>query len=239
LAIVDEKHDMNKAQPIRNDDALAEFDWKRVSRLVLLSRALDHLEESELVPAKKVFNQFSARGHDFAQILLGSLMTHPHDGASGYYRSRPFVLSIGLSPEDALAAPMAKSGGYSDGRDIGVVCNFPGNGRLGPACTLLPMSGGVGAQYTPVAGWAQGIAYHRDTLKDAEWKGAVALSMGGDASLSTNGFWSAFNSKTTAMAFRYPPRCKHPVETISPTWNPGKTSRSSMVMGPIHWSHPS
>ena len=77
---------MNEAQPIRDDEAFLAYDWNRVAHLVLLSRALDQLEESELVPAKKVFNQFSARGHDFAQILLGSLMTHPHDGASGYYR---------------------------------------------------------------------------------------------------------------------------------------------------------
>ena len=188
---------MSKAQAIHEDDAFPAYDWNRISYLLLLSRALDEFEETELVPARKVFNQFSARGHDFAQILLGSLMSHRHDGASGYYRSRPFVLSIGLSPEDALAAPMAKSGGYSDGRDIGVVCNLPGDGRLGPACTLLPMSGGVGAQYSPVSGWAQGITYHRDVLKDPEWQGAVALSMGGDASLSTNGFWSALNIATS------------------------------------------
>ena len=40
-------------------------------------RAMDFIEEQELVPAKLVFNQFSARGHDLAQILLGSLLTHP------------------------------------------------------------------------------------------------------------------------------------------------------------------
>jgi len=172
------------------------FDWQRVSRLVLLSRAIDRYEETELVPAKKVFNQFSARGHDLAQVLLGLLLDHPRDGASGYYRSRPFVLSLGLDAEDAMAAPMARSGSYSDGRDIGVVCNFPGGGRLGDGCTLLPMSGGVGAQYTPVVGWAQGITYHRDVLGSEEWSGAAAVSLGGDASLSTNGFWSALNIAT-------------------------------------------
>ena len=192
-----DRHTMRNPQSVYEDDAFNAIDWKRVCHLLLLSRAIDDLEESQLVPAKKVFNQFSARGHDFAQILLGSQLTHPHDGASGYYRSRPFVLSLGLTAEDALAAPMAKSGGYSDGRDIGVVCNFPGNGELGPGCSLLPMSGGVGAQYTPVAGWAQGIAYHRDVLKNDEWAGAAAVSLGGDASLSTNGFWSALNIATT------------------------------------------
>ncbi|HYI42509.1 MAG TPA: hypothetical protein VD768_02670, partial [Sphingomicrobium sp.] len=46
-------------------------DWRKVVRLVLTSRELDRLEEQELVPAKKVLYQFSARGHDMAQVLLG------------------------------------------------------------------------------------------------------------------------------------------------------------------------
>lgn len=171
------------------------FDWKKVSYLLFLSRAMDDIEEQELVPAKLVFNQFSARGHDLAQILLGSLLTHPHDGATGYYRSRPFVLSLGLDIEDAVASPMAKSGGYSDGRDIGVVCNYPNVERKG--AMLFPMCGGVGAQYSPIAGWAQSIVYHRDELKDESYRGALGVSMGGDSSMSTNGFWASLNISTT------------------------------------------
>ncbi len=171
------------------------FDWKKISYLLMLSRAIDDIEEQELVPAKLVFNQFSARGHDLAQILLGTLLNHPHDGATGYYRSRPFVLSLGLDLVDAVASPMAKSGGYSDGRDIGVVCNYPNIERKG--AMLLPMCGGVGAQYTPTSGWAQSIIYNRDELKDETYRGALALSMGGDSSMSTSGFWSALNISTT------------------------------------------
>ena len=47
------------------------LDWSRVVRLVLTSREMDRLEEQELVPQKKVLYQFSARGHDMAQVLLG------------------------------------------------------------------------------------------------------------------------------------------------------------------------
>lgn len=172
-----------------------DYDWKRIAHLLLLSRAMDDIEEQELVPAKLVFNQFSARGHDLAQILLGSLLTHPHDGATGYYRSRPFVLSLGLDMEDAVASPMAKSGGYSDGRDIGVVCNYPNVERKG--AMLFPMCGGVGAQYSPIAGWAQSIVYYRDELKDEAYRGALGLSMGGDSSMSTSGFWASLNISTT------------------------------------------
>lgn len=171
------------------------WDWQKISYLLLLTRAMDTVEERDLVPAKLVFNQFSARGHDLAQILLGSLLTHPHDAATGYYRSRPFVLSLGLDVEEAIAAPMAKSGGYSDGRDIGVVCNYPNVDRKG--AMLFPMCGGVGAQYSPIAGWAQSIVYHRDQLKNSSYIGAIGVSMGGDASMSTSGFWASLNISTT------------------------------------------
>ncbi len=170
-------------------------DWIKVSRVMLQSRALDDIEEKELVPAKLVFNQFSARGHDFAQILLGSQLTHPHDAATGYYRSRPFVMSLGIDLDVVVSSPMAKEGGYSDGRDIGVVCNYPNTNREG--AMLFPMCGGVGAQYSPIAGWAQSIVYHRDQLEDTSYSGAVAVSMGGDSSMSTSGFWAALNISTT------------------------------------------
>ena len=44
--------------------AESKLDWQRISYLLLLSRAMDTIEERDLVPAKLVFNQFSARGHD-------------------------------------------------------------------------------------------------------------------------------------------------------------------------------
>jgi len=171
--------------------------WRETARLLLLSRALDALEETELVPARKVFNQFSAGGHDFAQILLGSALTHTHDGATGYYRSRPLALALGLTPEDALSAPLARSGGYSDGRDIGVVCNLPGAGRLARGATLLPMSGGVGAQYTPAVGWAQAIDYPSHQFRQSRWKGAIMAAPGGGASASATGSFFALHFATT------------------------------------------
>src|SRR5918998_1471911 len=72
-------------------------DWAAAARLLLTSRALDDLEEKELVPAGRVRYQFSARGHELAQILLGLQLRHPHDVASVYYRSRPLMLTVGLT----------------------------------------------------------------------------------------------------------------------------------------------
>ncbi len=168
-------------------------DWKRVTYLLQASRSLDDIEESRLVPERKVLYQFSARGHELGQILLGLRLTATHDGVGVYYRSRPLMLSLGLDLEEAAAGPLARAGSFSNGRDIGVVFNMPGNG----AATVLPACGGVGAQYTPTAGWAQAIRYRRDVLGDASYAGSIAVVHGGDASCATNGFWSALTLATT------------------------------------------
>ena len=173
--------------------------WRKIAYQTLVSRALDDVEEATnknkaTVPREHlVLYQFSARGHEMAQVILGSMMDHPHDGAGAYYRSRPFLLSLGLSIEDALASPLGRVGGFSGGRDIGVVCNLPR--RDGPI--VLPMSGDVGSQYTPTAGWAQAIRYHRDVLGNASYEGSIAVTLGGEASVATNGFWSALTMATT------------------------------------------
>jgi 2-oxoisovalerate dehydrogenase E1 component len=160
---------------------------------------LDDIEEATNknranVPREHVvLYQFSARGHDVAQVILGSFMDHPHDAASAYYRSRPLLLALGLSVDDALGSPLGRAGGFSDGRDIGVVCNLPN--RNGPV--VLPMSGDVGSQFTPCAGWAQAIQYHEQVLGAKEWSGAMGVVLGGEASVATNGFWSALTMATT------------------------------------------
>ncbi len=174
-------------------------DWRKIAYNALVSRALDDVEEEtnrnrNSVPREHlVLYQFSARGHDVAQSILGSFVNGKRDAAGAYYRSRPLLLAVGLTIEDALASPLGRTGGFSDGRDIGVVCNLPGV----DAPTVLPMSGDVGSQYTPAAGWAQSIVYHRDTLKDASYKGALAVALGGEASVATNGFWSSLTMATT------------------------------------------
>jgi 2-oxoisovalerate dehydrogenase E1 component len=169
------------------------YDWRRIAYVVQLSRAMDKLEEERLVPERKILYQFSARGHDLAQAMLGSRLTHRRDATCGYYRSRPLLLSLGVPVEDALGSGMGRKGGYSDGRDIGVVFNYPN--PSGPPA--LPMSGGVGAQYTPTAGWAQAIDYYRNVLDDRSYDGAIAVVLGGDASCATGGFWSALTIATT------------------------------------------
>src|SRR5579875_239568 len=169
------------------------IDWPRALRSIFLSRALDELEEQELVPARKVLYQFSVRGHEVTQALLAQMLTGRRDAVATYYRSRPLVLALGLPVEDALASTMMRTGGVSEGRDIGVVFNLP---RRDGAC-VLPACGGVGTQYTPAVGWAQSIVYRLRVLRDESCAGSIAVAHGGDASTSANGFWSALNIATT------------------------------------------
>ncbi len=183
----------NQDKPPKNDQLKSVFNWQQLAKDLLTSRALDDLEEFDLVKQKKVLYQFSARGHDMAQIMLGQILNHKKDAVSGYYRSRPLLLSLGLPVEQFLQATMMKQGGFSNGRDIGVVFNQPNDDG---AC-VLPMSGGVGAQYTPVAGWAQAVEYHSKTLKNSAWDDAMGLVLGGDGSVATNGFWSSLTMAST------------------------------------------
>lgn len=173
--------------------AEVKVDWERVARLVLRSRTLDEFEERELAPNGEVAYQFSAKGHELAQVLLALHLDHPRDAAMVYYRSRPFVLGTGLPLERAVAGGMGRTGSPSEGRDAGVVFSLPG--RDGP--TVLPASGDVGAQFTPAAGWAQAIRYRREVLDEAEWEGAIAVALAGDGAVASNGFWSALTIATT------------------------------------------
>jgi 2-oxoisovalerate dehydrogenase E1 component len=170
--------------------------WLSILRRALISRAMDDLEvtkEYRPNPDKplegKLKFQFGAKGHEIPQLIAAALLHHPHDGATVYYRSRPLMLGIGLSPFEAFASNMHKLEGVSGGRDIGVVFNHKQPGGV----TVLPASGDVGAQFTPGIGWAQAIKYRVSVMHEDEYKGAIALAHAGDGATSTNGFWSAVN----------------------------------------------
>ena len=168
-------------------------DWTTVLRTVFVSRALDAIEETRLVPERKVLYQFCARGHDVTQVLLAQQLTGRRDAVAPYYRSRPLALALGVTAEEALASTMMRAEGMSGGRDVGVVINRPN--RDGPC--LLPACGGVGTQYTPATGWAQALRYRERVLADGAVAGSIAVAHGGEASTSTNGFWASLNIATT------------------------------------------
>ena len=82
------------AQSMPTMSALSSPDWRVVLRHMAVSRALDDLEESTLLPQRKVLYQFSARGHELTQVLLGHRLIGARDGVGAYYRSRPLLLSL-------------------------------------------------------------------------------------------------------------------------------------------------
>jgi 2-oxoisovalerate dehydrogenase E1 component len=168
-------------------------DWLFAAKMMLTSRLMDTIEETELAPAGKVLYQFSARGHELAQVLLALNLRGKHDAATVYYRSRPFVLASGMTIEEGFAGPLARAGSRNGGRDIGVVHNLPSRGGI----TVLPASGDVGAQYTPAVGWAQAAVYRSSVMEESEWNHACAVALGGDGSVATNGFWAALTIATT------------------------------------------
>lgn len=190
-----EKHVTEANKSFGTDDEPAfisgrsQQEWEHIAYLALLSRTMDNMEERDGF----VKYQFSAKGHELAQILLSQKMTCPYDAASVYYRSRPFVLGSGLTPTEAFQAGLARAGGISDGRDVGVVFNLPKRN----GATIIPMAGDVGSQYTPAVGWAQGIRYRVEELGEKDLDGSIAVILGGDGSVAANGFWSALTMVTT------------------------------------------
>jgi hypothetical protein len=214
---------------------------------VAISRALDDLEETILVPERKVLYQFSARGHDVTQVLLGQLLTGARDALGGYYRSRPLLLTLGLTIEEALASTMMRVGSMSEGRDIGVVFNLPR--RDGPCA--LPVCGGVGTQYTPAVGWAQALRYRAEVLGDTHCAAASQSRMGAmrprrptasgprSTSRPRSSCRCSSSSRTTATASRCRPRCRLRAATLHTTSAPFAGSRCSTatvrIPGP-RWS---
>ncbi len=164
------------------------MDWEKVAYYCLLSRYIDQKERKEKVPMS-----FSPAGHELVQVLTALMMEHPKDAATVYYRSRAFALASGLKVSDIFASDIGKMG-PSGGRDVSMMFFLAeGRGRN----IILPTVGDVGGQFPRAAGWAQSIIYHVEVLGNKDWEGAVAVSMGGDGSVASNGFWSALNIATT------------------------------------------
>jgi 2-oxoisovalerate dehydrogenase E1 component len=168
--------------------------WLTIARTMFASRLMDSIEETELTPSGKVTYQFSARGHELPQALMAEALTHAHDGATVYYRSRPFLLGAGMSIRQGFAGPLGKATGRSGGRDIGVVHHLP-KGKHGIA--VLPASGDVGAQFTPAVGWAQAAVYRAEVMRESAWEGACAVAFSGEGATATSGFWAALVIATT------------------------------------------
>ena len=86
---------------------------------------------------------------------------------------------------------MARAGGYSDGRDIGAVFNFPIRTAPG-AADVWRRRRAIHADRR----MGPGHRILREGFKET-WGDAIAVALGGDASVATNGFWAALTMATT------------------------------------------
>lgn len=88
---------MDTMQPTSASEFRLGLDWTSVARQVLRSRRLDLLEEETLTPEGEIPCQFSARGHELAQVLLAAELDHPHD-AVGSFEGRVEVFDLCTIP---------------------------------------------------------------------------------------------------------------------------------------------
>jgi len=76
--------------------------------------------EGEFAPQGRIAYQFSAKGHELAQVLLGTQLDHPHDAAAVYYRSRPFHAGIRIKTAGGGSLRVCKNRQSSEGGMWGV-----------------------------------------------------------------------------------------------------------------------
>ena len=146
------------------------------------------------MPERKVLYQFSARGHELAQILLGLQLTDAHDGVRCYYRSRPLMLALGVSLEEAAAGPLAAQRLLQ--RRPRHRCGLQSSrvAAARPCCRRAVAS--ARSTRRPRAGHRRSATATRRSPMPA-YARSIAVVLGGDASTATNGFWSALNIATT------------------------------------------
>ena len=79
-----------------------DYDWFRIAKLVLISRTMDLVEETELYPQKLIPYQFSARSRACSSLAGGA--------AHASARRRGGVLSLATAALDAGAHPRRRDG---------------------------------------------------------------------------------------------------------------------------------
>ena len=146
------------------------------------------------MPEKKVLYQFSARGHDVAQVILGQPLEPPA-------RRRGRLLP--LAPAAPDARPLARGRVRGADGQVGRLQRRPrhrrrlqpAQARPGPSCSRCRATSARSTRRPP--------AGPRRSPTIATCSGTAATTarsrvvLGGEASVATNGFWSALTIATT------------------------------------------
>jgi 2-oxoisovalerate dehydrogenase E1 component len=102
----------------------APIDWRDAARLALLYRRLDKLEVKQLIPqSKKQIPVFRLETLAIADIAGTGTGSHPQRGDGVPPFAAP-VAGLRTGPGQSSDGEHG-AGGFSDGRDLGVVFNLP------------------------------------------------------------------------------------------------------------------
>ena len=204
------------------------------------ARSID-LEETRLVPERRVLYQFSARGHDVTQALLGLHLTGARDAVAPYYRSRPLALALGLGVDEALASTMMQPQGHVR-RPRHRRRAQSAEPRRRHACCRPAAASARSTRRRP-AGRSRsstGRACWRIAAPKAASRSRTAAmhrsrpTVSGPRSTSRrpNGCRSSISSRTTATAFRCRAPSRRRAATSPRTSRPSATCRSSPATAP-------
>jgi 2-oxoisovalerate dehydrogenase E1 component len=158
-------------------------------RTMMLSRRLDEKMMTLLKQGKGHFH-IGCAGHEAAQSAIG-MHSRPgqgpgHDWFCFYYRDLCMALTLGMSPEDALLAHLAKADDPNSG------------GRQMPEhfglkdLNVMTTSSSVGAQFLPALGFAMGIQHRGEDN--------YVYASCGDGATSQGDFHEALNWATRRQA---------------------------------------
>jgi len=149
-----------------------------VYRIMYLARSLDDRMLALLKQGRTYFHVGSS-GHEAIQIALASAMKAGHDWFYPYYRDLPFVLTLGLNPQDVLLQFLGKRDDPSSGGR-----QMPQHYGSTPL-QIVSQSSSTGTQFLQAVGTALG---NKKSGTDE-----VVMVSAGDGTTSQGDFHEALN----------------------------------------------
>jgi 2-oxoisovalerate dehydrogenase E1 component len=107
-AAIDKSNGSTPTGKLDSFGGMTKDELMNVLRLMNLSRTMD-IKVMNLLKQGKAFFHIAGAGHEATQIAFGLAMKKGIDWAFPYYRDMCFMLTLGMKPEDAFLAFLAKA----------------------------------------------------------------------------------------------------------------------------------